>query len=102
MFLPALSQSFDLQVLGRHQEGAEVLLGDVDLPVVDEVEDGLEVGLLDPLEVDKRVVLGQTPEQVTEKRTGGGEDEAVDLDVVIIITSERQVEQFIIISEVPN
>ena len=51
----------------HYQEGAEVLLCDVDLSVVDEAEDGLEVRLSNSLQVNQRVVVWQSSQQVTEK-----------------------------------
>ena len=65
--LLAPSQTFYLQILSRQEEGAQVLLGDVDLPVVDEAEDGLQVGLLDPLQIDDRVLVGETSQEVSEE-----------------------------------
>ena len=99
-----LWETFYLEILGRHQEGAEVLLGDVHLPVVDEAEDGLQVGLLDPLQIDDGVLVRETPEDVSEERAGGGQDDPVDLDLVLltVATGESQVEQLPAISQVPH
>ena len=52
-----LCQSFDFQFLGDGKEVVEVLLRHVDLPVVHEVKDGLEIIVLDALQVEERVLV---------------------------------------------
>ena len=100
----SLSEAFDLELLGRQEEGAEVLLGHVDLPVVDEAEDGLQVGLPDPLEVDHGVLVREPPQEVSEELAGGGEDDPVDLDLLLlpVATGQGQVQQLPAVPQVPH
>ena len=72
MFLVFLSETSNLQILGYSEEGGEVGLGDVDLAVVEELQDGLQVGVVHSLEVEQRVGVGVLAQDSSEEwRTGG-------------------------------
>jgi len=43
-----VGQAFDLKLFGDGQEGIEVLLGHIDLAIVDEIQDGRQVTVADP------------------------------------------------------
>ena len=64
-----LGQTLDLELLGHAEEGAEVLLGDVDLAPVHEVQQGHQVLVSHPLQEEKRVMVsGVVGQDVPEKR----------------------------------
>ena len=65
--LGGLGQALDLEILGKHQEGVEILLCNVDLAVVDEVDKGLEVSELDASKIDERMMMWEPPENVSEE-----------------------------------
>ena len=72
-------------------------LGDIDLAVVDEVEDGLELSVFDSPEVEERVVVGITAENVSEERTAGRDDHFVSLNL-ILIRHQSHIEKILFIS----
>ena len=59
--LGGLGQAFDLEILSEHQKGVEILLSNVDLPMVYEVNKGLEVSQLDSSKIDERMMMWQPP-----------------------------------------
>ena len=46
-----LSETFDFQILRHREEGIEIFLSDADLPVVDEVQNVVQIGVLDTFQV---------------------------------------------------
>jgi hypothetical protein len=51
--LLVLSEALDSEVFCYSKEGVELLMCHIDLPVVHEVEHGLQVGVLHALQVEK-------------------------------------------------
>jgi len=70
-----------LQVFCNSEEGVELLLRNIDLPVVHEVEDSLQVCELHTLEIEERVLVWVLPEDGSEEGGAGGQDELVCLDL---------------------
>ena len=70
---PAAKRSH-LQVLCHREEGAELCLGNVDLSVVHEVEDGEDALVLDALQVEQGVAVRVPLQHCTEERGAGGEN----------------------------
>ena len=70
-------ESLDLEILSELQETVEILLSNVLLAMIDEVDDGLQVGEGDSTEVDQRMLVVVPPENSLEERTGGTEDDFV-------------------------
>ena len=68
-------ESLDLEILSELQETVEILLSNVLLAMIDEVDDGLQVGEGDSTEVDQRMLVVVPPENSLEERTGGTEDD---------------------------
>ena len=63
-----LGETLHLELLGHAEEGAEVLLGDVDLAPVHEVQQRDQVLVSHPLQEEKRVmVTGVVGQDVPEK-----------------------------------
>ena len=54
--------TFNFELLGDGEEGVEVVLGHIHLAVIHKVEDGLQVSVLDPLEVEQRVLVRVAPQ----------------------------------------
>ena len=54
--------------------------------MVDEVDNGLEICQLDTSEVDKRMMVWQTTENVPEEGAAGGQDDLMHLDLLSIVT----------------
>ena len=70
--------------------------------MVYEIDKGLEVSELDSPEIDERVVVWQPPEDVPEECGAGREDDPVDLDLLRVITSQSQVEEVSVVSQIPK
>ena len=94
-----LCQSFDFQLLGHGKEVVEVLLSHVDLPVVHKVEDGLEVIVLDALQVEEWMLVRILLEHRPEEGRAGGQDQLVGLDVARA-AAQRHVEQIFVVADV--
>ena len=72
IFLVFLSETSNLKILGHSEEGGEVSLGDVDFSMVEKLQDGLQVGVVDSLEVEQRAGVGVLAQYSSEEwRTGG-------------------------------
>ena len=54
----------DVKLLGEGEEAVELLLHHVHLALVHEVEDGLQVRVLDPPQVEERVLVRIAPQDV--------------------------------------
>ena len=63
----AQGEALHLEVLRHGEEGVELLLCHVHLAVVHEVEDGDQVGVLDALEVEQRVLVAVPPQDRPEE-----------------------------------
>ena len=94
-----LCQSFDFQFLGDGKEVVEVLLSHVDLAVVHEVKDGLEIIVLDALQVEERVLVRILLEHRPEEGRAGGQDQLVGLDLARA-AAQRHVEQILVVADV--
>ena len=93
MSLLILSQPLHLELLRNTEEGAEVLLGDVDLAPVHEVQQRHEVPVSHPLEEEQRVrMLGVTGDDVPEEGGAGREHDLVGLHLVTILGDEAHIE----------
>ena len=88
-----------MQLLRHHKECVEIVLGNVDFSIVDEVETGLQVLEPDALEVEERVVVRVLVEDLPEERRAGGEDEFVSLELVGS-TAESAVKQVFLFSNI--
>ena len=87
-----LGQTLHFELLGYLEEVVEVLLGDVDLAMVHEGDDGLKVSVGDALEIQERVSVGILLEDCSEERRAGGQDQFVCLDL-LRATTEGAVKQ---------
>ena len=75
-----LAQPLDLQLVGNLEEGLERVLGDVDLPKVDEVHEGSEVDRPDVLKQEDRVLHGvDGPEDVAKVGGAGAQNDPMGL-----------------------
>ena len=95
-----LGQTFDFQIFSEHEECVQVLLGNIDFSMVDEVDNGLEISQLDTAEVDKRMMVWQTTENVPEEGAAGGQDDLMHLDLLSIVTRKSQVKEVVIVSQI--
>ena len=66
------------------KEGVELLLCQIYLPVVHEVEHGLEVGVLHTLQGEERVLVVVSTENISKVGAAGREDHIVSLNLLII------------------
>ena len=73
-----------MKILSELKETVEILLSDADLAMIDEVDDGLEVGVGDTTEVDERMLVVVPLENSLEERTGGTEDDFVSGNLLCV------------------
>jgi hypothetical protein len=59
--------TFDFELLRDGQKAVELLLGDVHLPLVHEVEDGEQLLVLHPLQVDQGVLVRVPPQHISAR-----------------------------------
>ena len=76
-------------------------MGDIDLSVVHEVEHGLQVSELHPLEVEERVLVGVLLEDGPEEGGAGGQYQLVCLDLPGT-TTEGAVKEILLLSDIPE
>jgi len=76
-------------------------LSNIDLPVIHEVEYGLQVSELYPLEVEKRVLVRVLLENGSEERRAGRQDELVCLDLSGA-TAESAVKEVLLLPDLPE
>jgi hypothetical protein len=93
-----LCQTLHPEVLGHREEGVELLLGHVDLAHVHEVQHGEELLVLDTLQVQERVLVGITPEDIPEEWGACTEDNFVRLNLTVV-TSKGHVKEVFFFSE---
>ena len=86
-----IDQSFKFESLSNSQEPVEVLLVYLDLPLVDVVQDELELSGGDSLQTEERVGVLGLPEDVTEVLTAGGEDDPVGGHLLEVLTDQGHV-----------
>ena len=96
--LIALSETLDLELLCHGEEGVELFLGHVHLAVVHEVEDGQEVGVLHPPQVEEGVGVGVPLQNGPEEGRAGREDHLVGLDL-LIVTCQGHIEEVFVFSQ---
>ena len=81
---------FDLEVLGDIQEGVHLVGPDGDLAGVDELDDVIQDGELDSTEVNERMGVRKTEQDVPQLRTGGCQYHLVGSDL-LVLTSQTGV-----------
>ena len=86
-------QSLDGEILRGGQEGVEVVLGYADLTVVHEVEDGDQLGVLDPLQVEQRPLVPVHLEHPPEEGRAGGQDDLVRPHLPVVLRGQGHVEE---------
>ena len=91
-----MSESFYSQVLSNCQEGVELLLGNIDLPVVHEVEHRLQVCVLHTLHVQQGMGVVVAAEDIPEKWTACTKYYFVRLNL-LIVTGKRNIKEVFVI-----
>jgi hypothetical protein len=67
--------------------------------MIHKIEDGLQVCILDPLEVEEGVLVGVAAQNVAEEGGAGGQDHLVGLQLLLIITAQSYVEKILILAQ---
>ena len=67
--------------------------------MIHEVEDGLKVRILDPLEVEQRMLVLVPPENVAEEGRACGQDDLVCGHLLVILARKRHVEKVLIVPD---
>jgi hypothetical protein len=67
--------------------------------MIHKVQDGLQVCILDPLEVEEGVLVGVAAQNVAEEGGAGGQNDLVGLQLLLIITAQSYVEKIFVIPE---
>ena len=88
-----------LQLLRHREEGAQLVLGHVHLPVVHEVQHGQDLTELDSLQVDERVGVPVVAQQVPEEAAAGRQHHPVRLHLPPVPGGERHVEQLLVTAQ---
>ena len=72
-----INQSFKFESLRNSQEPVKIVLVDLNLPMVDVVQDKLELSGADPVKTEERVGVPVLPQDVAEVLAAGREDNLV-------------------------
>ena len=96
-----LGKTLNLELLRDAEEGAEVVLGDVNLAPVHEVQQRDQVPVPHPLQEEERVMVPGVPEEdVPEEGGAGREHDLVGLHLTAILGDEAHVEQLLLLPEI--
>ena len=90
-----------MQFFCYREKGIQLLLSNIDLPMIHEVEDCLQVNELHPLEVEERVLVRVLLENGSEERRAGRQDELVCLDLSGA-TAESAVKEVFLLPDLPE
>ena len=91
-----------MQLLSDGQEGVELVRGDVDLAEIHEAQNGLEVGYTEAVEVEERVLVLVSPQNLPEERRAGREDDLVSRDLLLRVAGQSHVEEIRVIFQLPE
>ena len=67
--------------------------------MIHKVQHGLEVRVLDPLEVEEGVLVGGAPQDVPEEGRAGGQDDLVGLQLLLVITGQGHVKEVLVLAQ---
>ena len=95
-------QDHYLELFSGCQKALKLLLRYLGLPEIHEPEYELQRLILDPLEVDQRMLMGIIDQDLLEERAAGTEDHLVRLDLLVIIAGQSYVTEVILVEMIPE
>jgi len=98
-----LCETFYPKFLRNSQKGVKVILGDIDLPMIHEVEHALHVSVSDALQIEdqRSLLIGWlvSSQDGAKEWTAGGEDHFVGLQL-LILAGNGDIEKFLLVPDV--
>ena len=67
--------------------------------MIHKVQHGLQVRVLDPLEVQQGMLVGVAPQHAAKEGRAGGQDDLVGQQLIPIIAGQRNVEEVLVVAQ---
>ena len=94
-----INQSLKFEPLSNSQEPVKIVLVDLNLPMVDVVQDKLELSGADPVKTEERVGVPVLPQDVAEVLAAGREDDPVSRHLLQVSADQGHVVEILLLSQ---